>query len=86
MVYGVEFRIYKVTLSLMPKSVATPASKKRITPRHRVVEKVYGQKFWVEMYQGKKIWIDPETMAAFDATNLCGVGAWDDAKHCIVEN
>lgn len=69
----------------MPKSVATAANK-RITPRHRVVEKVYGQKFWVEMYHGKKIWIDPETMAAFDSTNLCGIGAWDDARHCIVEN
>ena len=70
----------------MSKSVAITASKKRVTPCHRVVEKVYGQKFWVEMYHGKKIWIDPETMTAFDATNLCGVGAWDDTKHCIVEN
>jgi hypothetical protein len=72
--------------SPMSKSSTATSSKKRIARRDRVVEKVYGQKFWVEMYHGKKIWIDPETMAAFDANNMSGVGAWDDARHCIVEN
>ena len=72
--------------SPMSKSSTVTSSKKRVARRDRVVEKVYGQKFWVEMYHGKKIWIDPETMAAFDANNMCGVGAWDDARHCIVEN
>jgi hypothetical protein len=71
----------------MPKtaSQASQASQaKQSVNRRRPTEVVYGRRFWVESYQGVKIWIDRDTMAAFDSTNLAGIGTWDDATKSII--
>ena len=52
--------------------------------RRRPTEVVYGRRFWVESYKGVKIWIDRDTLAAFDSTHLGGIGTWDDATKSII--
>ena len=72
----------------MPKTASQQASQAKQSlnrhHRHRPTEVVYGRKFWVESYQGVKIWIDRDTMAAFDSTNLGGIGTWDDTTKSII--
>jgi hypothetical protein len=74
----------------MPKTASQASQVKqsldrhRHRHRHRPTEVVYGRKFWVESYQGVKIWIDRDTMAAFNSTNLGGIGTWDDATKSII--
>jgi hypothetical protein len=68
----------------MPKTAANTATKQTRKCHRRPTEVVYGRRFWTESYQGTKIWIDPETMGAFDSTNFGGIGLWDDATKTII--
>ena len=61
-----------------PKKVAAPKKKARAT------EVVNGMTMWVETYEGSKVWVNPEDMGAYDASNGEGVGTWDDVKKTIV--
>ena len=50
----------------------------------RVTEVVNGMTMWVEAYEGSKIWVNPQDMAVYDASNGEGVGSWDDVAKTII--
>ena len=60
---------------------ATSALKKKMV---RVTEVVNGMTMWVEAYEGSKIWVNPQDMAVYDASNGEGVGSWDDVAKTII--
>ena len=67
--------------------VAAPAAPKKIAAlkkKARVTEVVEGMTLWVESFEGNKIWVHPETLAVYDASNGEGVGTWDDAAKTII--
>ena len=67
----------------MPKAATRTTQVKQAINLNRKTQVVYGNKYWVESYRGIKIWIDPETMAAFDSTTLSGIGTWNDIAKTI---
>ena len=67
-----------VTAPAAPKKAATLKKKARAT------EVVHGMTMWVEAYQGSKIWVNPQDMAVYDASNGEGVGTWDDVTKNIL--
>ena len=67
--------------------VAAPAAPKKVNAlkkKARVTEVVEGMTLWVESFEGNKIWVHPETLAVYDASNGEGVGTWDDAAKTII--
>ena len=67
-----------VTAPAAPKKA--PALKKKA----RVTEVVEGMTLWVESFEGNKIWVHPDTLVVYDASNGEGVGTWDDAAKTII--
>ncbi len=67
-----------VTAPAAPKKA--PALKKKA----RVTEVVEGMTLWVESFEGNKIWVHPDTLIVYDASNGEGVGTWDDAAKTII--
>jgi hypothetical protein len=65
----------------------TPAAPKKATALKkkaaRTTEVVNGMTMWVEAYEGSKIWVNPQDMAVYDASNGEGVGTWDDVNKTI---
>ena len=69
-----------------PAATAT-ASKitKAKKPAARATEEVEGAgTYWVESYDGHKVYVHPETLVAYDASTLSGVGMWDDVAKTII--
>ena len=67
--------------------VTAPAAPKKVNAlkkKARVTEVVEGMTLWVESFEGNKIWVHPETLAVYDASNGEGVGTWDDAAKTII--
>jgi hypothetical protein len=67
--------------------VTAPAAPKKpaaLKKKARVTEVVEGMTLWVESFEGNKIWVHPETLAVYDASNGEGVGTWDDAAKTII--
>jgi len=68
--------------------VAAPAAPKKATSalkkKVRVTEVVNGMTMWVEAYEGSKIWVNPQNLAVYDASNGEGVGLWDDVAKTII--
>lgn len=67
-----------VTAPNAPKKIAALKKKARVT------EVVEGMTLWVESFEGNKIWVHPENMTVYDASNGEGVGTWDDATKTII--
>jgi hypothetical protein len=71
-----------------PTAAAAPAAPKKATALKkkaaRVTEVVSGMTMWVEAYEGSKIWVNPENLAVYDASNGEGVGTWDDVNKTIL--
>jgi hypothetical protein len=67
-----------VTAPNAPKKIAALKKKARVT------EVVEGMTLWVESFEGNKIWVHPETLVVYDASNGEGVGTWDDAAKTII--
>ena len=67
-----------VTAPNAPKKIAALKKKARVT------EVVEGMTLWVESFEGNKIWVHPENMTVYDASNGEGVGTWDDAAKTII--
>jgi hypothetical protein len=66
--------------------VTAPAAPKKasaLKKKTRVTEDVEGMTMWVESFEGNKIWVNPENLAVYDASNGEGVGTWDDAAKTI---
>ena len=68
--------------------VAAPAAPKKAPSAlkkktARVTEVVNGMTMWVEAYEGSKIWVNPQNLAVYDASNGEGVGLWDDVAKTI---
>jgi len=68
-------------------AAAAPAAPKKATALKkkaaRTTEVVNGMTMWVEAYEGSKIWVNPENLAVYDASNGEGVGTWDDVNKTI---
>lgn len=67
--------------------VTAPAAPKKINAlkkKARVTEVVEGMTLWVESFEGNKIWVHPENLTVYDASNGEGVGTWDDAAKTII--
>lgn len=66
--------------------VTAPAAPKKasaLKKKTRVTEVVEGMTMWVESFEGNKIWVNPENLAVYDASNGEGVGTWDDTAMTI---
>ena len=95
---SVEQELTEDNITPIAASPSTPA-KKAVTPAAapaapkkanalkkkaaRVTEVVNGRTLWVESYEGSKIWVNPQDMAVYDASNGEGVGTWDDVNKTI---
>jgi hypothetical protein len=71
-----------------PAATAT-ATASKITkakkPAARATEEVEGAgTYWVESYDGHKVYVHPESLIAYDASTLSGVGMWDDVAKTII--
>ena len=69
------------------KPAAATASKitKAKKPAARATEEVEGAgTYWVESYDGHKVYVHPESLVAYDASTLSGVGMWDDVAKTII--
>ena len=67
--------------------VTAPAAPKKpaaLKKKARVTEVVEGMTLWVESFEGNKIWVHPDTLVVYDASNGEGVGTWDDAAKTII--
>jgi hypothetical protein len=67
--------------------VTAPAAPKKalaLKKKTRVTEVVEGMTLWVESFEGNKIWVHPDTLVVYDASNGEGVGTWDDAAKTII--
>ena len=67
-------------------AVTAPAAPKKasaLKKKTRVTEVVEGMTMWVESFEGNKIWVNPENLAVYDASNGEGVGTWDDTAKTI---
>ena len=67
--------------------VTAPAAPKKpaaLKKKARVTEVVEGMTLWVESFEGNKIWVHPDTLIVYDASNGEGVGTWDDAAKTII--
>ena len=72
-----------------PKKQKPAATASKITktkkPAARATEEVEGAgTYWVESYDGHKVYVHPETLVAYDASTLDGVGMWDDVAKTII--
>ena len=72
-----------------PKKQKPAATASKITkakkPAARATEEVEGAgTYWVESYDGHKVYVHPETLVAYDASTLSGVGMWDDVAKTII--
>jgi hypothetical protein len=77
--------ITPITTPAMKAVVAPAAPKKAATlkKKARVTEVVNGMTMWVEAYEGAKIWVNPQNLAVYDASNGEGCGSWDDVAKTI---
>lgn len=72
-----------------PKKQKPAATASKITkakkPAARATEEVEGAgTYWVESYDGHKVYVHPESLVAYDASTLSGVGMWDDVAKTII--
>jgi hypothetical protein len=68
-----------------PAAATTSKITKAKKPAARATEEVEGAgTYWVESYDGHKVYVHPESLVAYDASTLSGVGMWDDVAKTII--